>query len=84
MGQRVTIPLFSKLKNELVITGEHANDYVQFTIRGLSWQSKSPKRGASCDVGGLGSKRWTGMLREAGIGEKQYGLLLSLRYEYLK
>lgn len=42
----------SKLKDPLVITGEHENDYVQFTIGGLSWQSKSPNGGASCSVGG--------------------------------
>ena len=42
----------SKLKDPLVITGEHANDYVQFTLGGLSWTSKSPSGGASCSVGG--------------------------------
>ena len=42
----------SKLKDPLVITGEHESDYVQFTIGGLSWQSKSPNGGVSCTVGG--------------------------------
>ena len=42
----------SKLNDPLVITGEHANDYVQFTIGALSWQSKTPNGGASCTVGG--------------------------------
>ncbi|KAK4696448.1 hypothetical protein P7C71_g1466, partial [Lecanoromycetidae sp. Uapishka_2] len=42
----------SKLTDPLVITGEHENDYVQFTIGALSWQSKSPNGGASCTVGG--------------------------------
>ena len=42
----------SKLPNPLVITGEHENDYVQFTIGTLSWQSKTPNGGASCTVGG--------------------------------
>ncbi|KAG8529632.1 uncharacterized protein KY384_005112 [Bacidia gigantensis] len=42
----------SKLKDPLVITGEHENDYVQFTIGTLSWQSKTPNGGASCTVGG--------------------------------
>ena len=42
----------SKLKHELVITGEHQNDYVQFNINGLDWKSTEPKNGASCDVGG--------------------------------
>ena len=42
----------SKLKDPLVITGEHENDYVQFTIGALSWQSKSPNGGGSCTVGG--------------------------------
>ena len=42
----------SKLSDPLVITGEHENDYVQFTIGALSWQSTNPKGGASCTVGG--------------------------------
>jgi hypothetical protein len=42
----------SKLPNPLVVTGEHKNDYVQFTYGGLSWQSKTPNGGAHCDVGG--------------------------------
>ena len=42
----------SKLKDPMVITGEHENDYVQFTIGTLSWQSKTPQGGASCTVGG--------------------------------
>ncbi len=42
----------SKLLNPLVITGEHQNNYVQFTIGGLSWQSTTPNGGASCTVGG--------------------------------
>ena len=42
----------SKLPHPLVITGEHENDYVQFTYGGLSWQSKTPNGGGSCTVGG--------------------------------
>ena len=42
----------SKLPQPLVITGEHENDYVQFTYGGLSWQSKTPNGGGSCAVGG--------------------------------
>ena len=42
----------SVLPNPLVITGEHENDYVQFTYGGLSWQSKAPNGGATCSVGG--------------------------------
>lgn len=42
----------SKLADALVITGEHENDYVQFTIGALNWQSKSPNGGATCTVGG--------------------------------
>ena len=42
----------SKLSDPLVITGEHENDYVQFTIGTLKWQSKTPNGGASCKVGG--------------------------------
>lgn len=42
----------SKLPNPLIITGEHENDYVQFTYGSLSWQSKTPNGGGSCTVGG--------------------------------
>ena len=42
----------SKLPHPLVITGEHENDYVQFTYGDLSWQSKTPNGGGSCTVGG--------------------------------
>ena len=42
----------SKLPQPLVITGEHKNDYVQFTYGGLSWQSKTPNGGGACTVGG--------------------------------
>ena len=42
----------SKLPTALVITGEHENDYVQFTYGSLSWQSKTANGGASCTVGG--------------------------------
>ena len=42
----------SKLPNPLVVTGEHENDYIQFTYGGLSWQSKTPNGGAYCNNGG--------------------------------
>ena len=42
----------SKLPNPLVVTGEHENDYVQFTYGGLSWQSRTPNGGGRCNVGG--------------------------------
>lgn len=42
----------SKLKHELVITGQHQNDYVQFNINGLDWSSTEAKNGANCAVGG--------------------------------
>ena len=42
----------SRLPNPLTITGEHENDYVQFTYGSLSWQSKTPNGGGSCTVGG--------------------------------
>ena len=42
----------SKLPHPLVITGEHENDYVQFTYGSLSWQSKTPNGGGTCTVGG--------------------------------
>lgn len=42
----------SKLPNPLVVTGEHQNDYIQFTYGGLSWQSKMPNGGAYCNNGG--------------------------------
>lgn len=56
----------SKLPNPLVITGEHDNDYVQFSYGGLSWQSKKSIGGGSCSVGGWDLKdgpicgSWTG------------------------
>lgn len=42
----------SKLPSALLVTGEHENDYIQFTYGGLSWQSRTPNGGASCNVGG--------------------------------
>lgn len=39
----------SKLPNPLVITGEHEDDYVQFTYGSVSWQSKAPNDGATCN-----------------------------------
>lgn len=42
----------SKLPNPLVITGEHENDYLQFTYGTLSWHSNTPNGGGSCTVGG--------------------------------
>ena len=42
----------NKLPYPLVVTGEHKGDYIQFTYGGLSWQSKSPNGGASCNNGG--------------------------------
>ena len=42
----------SKLPNPLVVTGEHENDYIQFTYGGLSWQSKTSNGGAYCNNGG--------------------------------
>lgn len=42
----------SKLPHALVITGEHRNDYIQFTYDGLSWKSKTPNGGAYCNNGG--------------------------------
>lgn len=42
------------LTHPLEITGEHENDYVQFTYGDVSWQSKTPndEAGAGCTVGG--------------------------------
>ena len=40
----------SKLPNPLVITGEHENDYVQFTYGDVSWQSKTANDGARCNL----------------------------------
>lgn len=45
-------PFASFLPYPLVVTGEHEDDYVQFTYGGLSWQSRTPNGGAHCDVGG--------------------------------
>ncbi|KAL8775163.1 MAG: hypothetical protein Q9194_003851, partial [Teloschistes cf. exilis] len=35
----------SKLPKPLVVTGEHRNDYIQFTYGDISWQSKTPAKG---------------------------------------
>ena len=40
------------LQHPLAITGEHENDYIQFTYGSLSWQSKQANGGAQCSVGG--------------------------------
>ena len=40
------------LPDPIAITGEHDDDYVQFTYGSLSWQSKQPNGGAQCSVGG--------------------------------
>ena len=42
----------SKLPHPLLVTGEHENDYTQFTYGSLSWQRKTPNGGGSCNVGG--------------------------------
>lgn len=42
----------SKLPNPLITTGEHENDYVQFTYGTLSWPCDTPNGGALCTVGG--------------------------------
>ena len=42
----------SKLPNPLVITGEHMNDYVQFTYGTLSWTSRTTTGPATCSNGG--------------------------------
>ncbi|KAI9826472.1 MAG: hypothetical protein M1819_007365 [Sarea resinae] len=40
------------LPNPIAITGEHENDYIQFTYGSLSWQSNKASEGAQCSVGG--------------------------------
>ena len=42
----------SKLADPMVVVGEHENDYIQFTIGTLSWQSRTPSGGASCTIRG--------------------------------
>ena len=42
----------SDLSNPIVITGEHENDYVQFTYGGLSWTSRTTTGPATCSNGG--------------------------------
>ena len=42
----------SQLKNVLTIAGQQWDDYVQFSIGGLSWRSDEPNDGAECAVGG--------------------------------
>lgn len=57
----------SKLPNPLVITGEHENDYVQFTYGSLSWQSKTPNGGGSCTVGGWDPRDGPVCVSRAGV-----------------
>ena len=42
----------SKLSLPLVITGEHENDYVRFTLGSLSWTSRTTTGPATCKNGG--------------------------------
>ena len=42
----------SKLPNPIVITGEHSDDYIQFTYGGLSWKSTDEGGQGHCNVGG--------------------------------
>ena len=42
----------SKLPNAIIITGEHENDYVQFTYGSLSWTSRTTTGSATCSNGG--------------------------------
>lgn len=56
VGDSYSFQPANKLPNPLVVTGEHENDYIQFTYGDLSWQSKSPNGGAYCNVGGWDPK----------------------------
>ena len=65
----------SKLKTPLIITGEHANDYVQFTLGAISW--KSTDKGlqvaggvADCNQGGW-DPRSRSCIGQAGVTQKQ-------------
>ena len=42
----------SKLSQPMIVTGEHANDYVQFTIGSLSFTSRTTTGPATCSNGG--------------------------------
>lgn len=46
----------SKLPHDLVVTGEHHDDYIQFTYGDVSWQSKTPNGGGHCNNGGWDPK----------------------------
>ena len=63
----------SKLKNELVITGEHRGDYVQFQIGDLGWTSKedSTDGKAKCDAGGWDPKEGPSCLPGASMPAKK-------------
>ena len=42
----------SKLPYDLVVVGEHENDYVQFNYNGLQWKSRDTSGPATCSNGG--------------------------------
>ena len=42
----------SKLTNPLIVTGEHQNDYIQFSLGALSWTSRDTTGPAHCKNGG--------------------------------
>lgn len=60
------------LPNPIAITGEHENDYIQFTYGGLSWQSRTPNGGGSCGVGGWDPR--DGPVCDDGLGITQPAL----------
>ena len=48
-----TIP---SMTTPLMITGEHENDYIQFTLGSLSWKSRTTTGVANCTIGGWDPK----------------------------
>lgn len=56
----------SKLHNDLVITGEHQGDYVQFTVGDISWTSSEANGGANCAMGGWDPKHGPSCFRFGG------------------
>lgn len=46
----------SKLASPMVVTGEHENDYIQFTIGALSFTSRTKTGDATCNPGGWDPK----------------------------
>ena len=50
------LPTIPSINTPLMITGEHENDYIQFTLGSLSWTSRTTAGVATCSNGGWDPK----------------------------